>query len=91
MATNFTNRLASQALRGESVTVTVDSTDQANLDLLEEGMIATNQSSGKTGTVGRVDYYGSSFQVIPIQPNMDFSSVSPYGYLANGTVVSVAT
>jgi hypothetical protein len=90
MATNFTNRKASQALDGQTVIVTLNSSDSANLGLVEEGMLATH-SNGKTGTVRRVDYEGHQFQVEPIQPNMNFSSVSTYGYLAVGDVVSVNT
>lgn len=89
MATqNFTNRKASQSLPGESVLVTVDGTDSANLYKLREGQLCTNNSSGKTGTVHRVDVYGTSFSVNPIQPNMTFESSSVYGYLAvNETVI----
>ncbi len=91
MSTNFTNRKASQSLMGAGVLVTLDGTDSANLNLLSEGQLATNSSSGKTGTVGRVDYFGNSFQVIPIQPNRDFASQSTYGYLAVGETVTVNT
>ena len=91
MATNFTNRKAAQSLAGQSVLVTLDSTDAANLDLLTEGMLCTNGSSGKTGTVGRVDYFGNSFKIKPIQPNRNFDSVSTYGYLAVGETVTVNT
>lgn len=91
MSTAFTNRKASQSLRGQSVIVTLDGTDSAHLSLLSRGQLATNASSGKTGTVGFVDSFGHSFQVIPIQPNTDFSSASTYGYLASGETVTVNT
>lgn len=89
MSQAFVNRKASQALRGETVIVTVDSTDQANLHLISKGQLATLSSNSKTGTVGRVDYFGNSFQVTPIQPDRDLSSVTPYGYLANGETITV--
>ena len=90
MATNVTNRVASQALNGEDVKVTLDSTDAAELENFDPGMLCTN-ASGRTGTINRVDYFGNSFLVTPIQPDKNFESVSTYGYLAVGDVVSVST
>lgn len=90
MATNYTNREAAQALKGQAVLVTVNSSDSANLYLLRKGQLATN-ASGKTGTVYSVDVYGTSFLVTPIQPDRDFGSTSVYGYLPVGDVVSVST
>lgn len=88
MSTNFTNQKASQSLRGQAVIVSLNAADSANIPLLREGQLATNNSSGKTGTVTRIDVYGHSFKVKPIQPDRDFSSASTYGYLAiNETVV----
>ena len=90
MATqNFTTTKASQSLRGQAVLVSVNGSDAANLYKLSEGQLATNNSSSKTGTVGKIDVYGHSFWVKPIQPNMDFASVTPYGYLASGETVIV--
>lgn len=91
MATiQVTNRRASQSLRGQAVIVTLDDTDiQNKLPDIIEGQLATNDSSAKTGTVGRVDYYGSSFQVIPIQPDRSFDSASTYGYLAVSETITI--
>jgi len=90
MATlSFTNTKASQSLNGQAVFVTVASDELDDLQDISEGMLATNNSSGRTGTVGRVDYFGNGFQVIPIQPNKNFSSVSTYGYLAASETVVV--
>lgn len=86
---SFTNQRASQSLRGQAVKVTVASDEIDDMQDISEGMIATNASSGKTGRVGHVDYYGNSFQVIPQQPNLDFSSASTYGYLAANETVTV--
>lgn len=91
MSIQVTNRKASQALRGQSVLVTLNSTDAAQLVNFSEGILCTNDGSGKIGTINRVDYFGNSFSVSPIQPNTDFSSVSPYGYLASGATVTVTT
>lgn len=91
MSTNFTNQKASQALRGQAVIVSLNAADSANIPLLAEGQLATNSSSSKTGTIGFIDIYGHSFQVIPIQPNTDFSSASTYGYLAVNETVTVTT
>ena len=91
MATNFTNRKASQTLAGQAALVTLNSSDAANMYLLRAGQLCTNQSSGKTGTVNKINVYGNSFTISPIQPNMNFSSASVYGYLASGEVVSVNT
>lgn len=91
MATNVTNRKASQSLRGTSVIVTLDSSDAENLPDFSEGMLCTVSSSGDTGTIYSVDYKGNSFKVIPIQPDKTFQSSTGgvYGYLAVDETVSV--
>ena len=89
--TNYTNRKASQALKGQAVIVSLDGTDSNSIPLLAKGQLATNNSSGKTGTVGFIDVYGHSFQVVPIQEDRDFSSASTYGYLAVSETVVVTT
>ena len=86
---SFTNQRAYQSLRGQGVWVTVATDQLDDLQTISEGMTATNSSSSKTGRVGLVDYFGNSFQVIPKQPNMDFSSASTYGYLAVNETVTV--
>lgn len=89
MATvSFTNQKASQSLNGQAVLCTVADDEIADMQTISQGMLATNNSSGKTGTVYRVDYYGHSFLINPIQPDKSFDSVGTYGYLAaNETVV----
>jgi hypothetical protein len=86
---SFTNQRAYQSLRGQAVLVQVATDQLDDLQLISEGMIATNQSSGKTGRVGHVDYFGTTFQVIPKQPNLDFASASTYGYIAANETVTV--
>lgn len=88
MATQVTNQKASQALKGQGVTVTLDSTDAAELANFSEGMLCTHDQSGRTGTINRVDSYGSSFTVNPIQPDREFGI---YGYLAAAATVTVDT
>lgn len=83
-----TNRKASQSLPGQSVLVTLDSTDSAELENFSEGMLVTHDSSGKTGTIHRVDSFGHSFSVNPIQPDRTFGV---YGYLAASDTVTVST
>jgi len=88
MSVQITNRKASQALRGQAVLVTLDATDSAQLVNFNQGMICTHDSTGKTGTINRVDYKGNSFSVNPIQPDKDFGI---YGYLAVSDTVTVST
>lgn len=89
--TNYTNRKASQALKGQAVLVTLDSSDSANLYKVREGQLAINNSNAKVGKVAFVDVYGHSFKVSPVWPYGDFASASVYGYLANGETVVVTT
>lgn len=89
--TNFTNRVASQSLSGQAVIVTCDATDSANIYKLVKGQIATNSSSGKTGTIGFIDVYGHVFEVNPLTNAADFASSAVYGYLAVSETVAVTT
>lgn len=88
MSTQITNRKASQSLKGQAVTVTLDATDSAQLENFSEGMLCTHDQSGRTGTIHRVDYFGHSFLVNPIQPDKEFGI---YGYLAASATVTVDT
>lgn len=89
MPTNYTNTKESQSLKGQAVLVTC--ANNTDFWRLQKGQFATNQSSGKTGTVGSVDVYGISFQINPIQPNTTFESAGIYGYLAVGETITVLT
>jgi hypothetical protein len=92
MATNFTNQTKSQALRGQGVLVTLNGSDAANLYLVREGQLATVSSNNKTGTIGRVDVYGNTFIVDPIQPDRSFDSAPAiYGYLNSAETIIVNT
>lgn len=89
MSIQVTNQKASQSLKGAAVTVTLDDTDSAQLANLSEGMLCTNDSSSKTGTINRVDTFGTSFSINPIQPDKDFASASVYGYLAANETITI--
>jgi len=90
MATiNFTNKKASQTLRGQVAIVTVEDDDIAKLADLEVGMVCENDSSNKTGTIHSIDLYGNSFKVSPIQPDKDFATSN--GYLADDETINVTT
>jgi hypothetical protein len=88
MSINVTNRLASQSLKGQAVIVTLDGTDSAQLENFSEGQLVTADATGRTGTIHRVDYFGHSFSVNPIQPDREFGI---YGYLAASATVTVTT
>jgi hypothetical protein len=89
MAT-VTNRKASQALPGQSVTVTLDNTDSAVLDEIIVGRQCTI-AGGKIGYVDRVDLYGHSFSIAPDMPQNGFHTQNTPGYLAVSTEVFVVT
>lgn len=91
MSIAVVNRKASQSMQGQAVLVTLDATDALQLENFTAGMVCTNASSGKTGIINRVDYYGTSFTINPIQPDRDFASQSTYGYLAVSETVTVST
>jgi hypothetical protein len=77
----LTNIRASQALRGEVVTVTLDPSEDGYPDPSWLGSQVTVDSSGKKGVVTRVDQFGISFQITPIQPDRRFDSDGDPGIL----------
>ena len=90
MAISVTNQRASQALNGQSVRVTLDSSDSLTyLSEISEGMPVQVQSSNVYGTVGKVDYYGNSFQVTPYMPTGNLASSSTPGYLADNETINI--
>lgn len=86
-----TNRKAAEALRGEGVVVTLNAADQSNLASLLPGQPCSISGVAVYGTVARVDLYGISFDVNPLQPNLDFASPSQPGYLASGASIVITT
>jgi len=87
MATTVTNRVASSALRGQGVKVTLDSTDSANLATMALGTVCTASGSSNTGTIISIDKFGNSFEVAPISPATRFDG-SVSGILAASVTVT---
>ena len=86
---SLTNQVASQALRGEDVIVTLSSAQQSNLASLQVGQYCQISGLAVYGTVSSVDSYGTTFEVAPIQPDKAFESTP--GYLAASQTVIVTT
>lgn len=84
------NQTSSQALRGQSVIVTVDPTVDGYPEASWVGNIVTVDSSSKQGIITSVDVNGISFKVTPIQPNLRFDSTSTPGLLAVGETINFA-
>lgn len=91
MATiNVTATIASQTLRGQDAIIHLGTSDIAtNLPLIEVGQACEIDSSGNTGTVSRVDSFGSSFQITPTMPNGDLSSDGTAGILEADETITI--
>ena len=85
-AVSFTNQVASQALRGQNVIVTLDASDSANLSQIQVGMECKEFSFSTLGYVSSVDYYGHSFEITPLQPDFVFGGE---GYLPASASIEV--
>lgn len=82
------NIKASQALRGEVVTVTMDPTVDGYPEPTWLNSLVTADSSGKAGIITRVDKFGVSFEITPIQPDKRFDSEGTPGILsADETII----
>ena len=88
MSVTVTNRKASQALRGQSVKVTLNAAQSANLSSFQVGMRCQAGSFVTLGYIGSVDYFGNSFEVIPAQPNKEFGFEGDLNALETITVVT---
>lgn len=76
------NKVLANALRGQSVIVTVDSTEAVTkLPNVTVGQKATISSSSRYGYVESVDLYGMSFKVAPRNPDLRFDSTA-LGFLS---------
>jgi hypothetical protein len=82
----LTNRVASQALRGENTKVTLSAADAANLSSLSVGMLCQGSGFSALGYIYRIDSVGNSFEVIPAQPDLYFGAE---GYLKSTVTVTV--
>lgn len=88
----LTAQIASQSLKGQDVVVHLSGAQAvASLGNLLKGQVATIASSAKVGKISFVDYFGSSFQITPAQPNLTLESSSTPGYLAAGELIQVTT
>jgi hypothetical protein len=74
--------VASQALRGEDVIVTLSDSDTVYLSSIEVGQQCRIQGVDIFGTVSHVDYYGNTFKIRPLQPDFSFESPTLPGYLS---------
>lgn len=90
MAIALTNRIASQAYRGESVQVFLNQTDSLQLANLTVGQLCTITSSSNVGYISSIDLYGISFMVTPKYPFSAFQS-DVIGYLKVSETVTVTT
>lgn len=90
MAT-VTNQKSNQALRGESVKVSLNAADSALLKDMVIGQSATIDSSSNAGYVSRIDEYGHSFQITPNKTVTFLESTSMKGYLAAGETITLPT
>lgn len=89
MAVTVTNIKASQSLHAQSVIITLNATDSAQLTNINVGDKATLDSNGKIGYVCRVDKFGHSFKVNPETPIKNFASDSVPGYLAPSESITI--
>ncbi len=87
MAISVENQKSSQALRGEDVVVTLSSAAQSNLASIPVGTECYISGTSVYGSVARVDSYGISLEVSPLQDNLDFASPTHPGYLYGGETV----
>lgn len=83
----ITNQITSQALRGQDVIVTANTS--SDIENISVGNPAEISGQNVKGIVSFVDYYGRTFHVTPIQPNFSFSSTSIPGYLSNDEDIEV--
>jgi hypothetical protein len=82
------NQVASQALRGQNVKVTVDANDALGLSTLQIGTEVQEDAFSTIGYVSSVDVYGNSFEVSPTQPDKVFGGE---GYLPASAIIDIFT
>lgn len=89
MATVFSNIKTFQASKGQTVQVTLDTSEVALMDEINVGDPCQVDSSGNVGYVSRIDRMGHTIWVTPNMPIADMSSTSPIGYLEDGDPLTV--
>lgn len=82
---SLTNNVASQALRGQNVKITLESGYISYIQQIPVGALC-NASGDLVGYVYSVDYYGNSFEIVPESPNKSFGLA---GYFLNGESLDV--
>lgn len=83
----LTNQVASQALRGQNVKVTLNQVDAVNtLPTLQVGYEVQEDAFSTIGYVASVDVYGNSFEVVPTQPDKVFGGE---GYLPASAIIDI--
>ena len=81
-----TNLVASQALRGQGVKVTLSLSEFSAFlanPLAKLGAVMNNTVA--LGSIYSIDEFGNSFTIIPLMPNKSFSNFP--GYLTEGATV----
>lgn len=86
MSLTVTNQVASQALRGQSVIVSLDASDAANLSSLQIGMECQEDAFSTIGYISSIDLYGHSFEVSPVEPDKVFGGE---GYLPASSSITI--
>lgn len=90
MAITVINTVKSQALRGQTVKVTLSKSEQAAyLHLISVGDQCTNTDGDRVGFVRRVDTEGNSFTVTPENPELTFESDTTPGFLNSSQNITV--
>lgn len=80
------NKVASQALRGQNIKITVDlSAQSVEFNQLKVGQLL---DSGGGGVVYSIDTYGNTFEICPLQPNFNLSDAAN-GYFAADASVDI--
>jgi hypothetical protein len=87
MSFNVTNQVAAPAYRGQSVLVTLNASDSAQLANMSIGKKCTVLSS--TGYIDFIDTYGHVFRVKPDMPTNSFSDIPILKYLSSGSTITI--
>ncbi len=87
---SITNQVASQALRGQNVKITVDlATQSSEFAQLQVGQLCENSGGGADGYIYSIDTYGNSFEVAPVAPNFSMAGNASPGYFGAATDLDV--
>ena len=89
MATTV-NQTSSPALRGQTVVVTLNSTETTSkLPNITLGQQATIGSSSNVGYVSSIDTYGNTYKITPQTPATNLSSSSTPGILTTSETITL--